>query len=83
MGGRSKTEGLEKAARQRVTREAQAMARLGDHPNIMPIFDFGEENRRPYMVQPNMGGGDVEDSRLAVLQELERLVHTSPAASFE
>jgi len=36
------------------------MARLGDHPNLMPIFDLGEENGQPYMVQPLMVGGDVE-----------------------
>ena len=55
-----KTEGLDDASRQRVTREAQAMGRLGDNPNIMPIFDLGDENGQPYMVQPLMGGGDVE-----------------------
>jgi hypothetical protein len=31
-----KTEGLDAAARQRIIREAQAMGRLGDHPNIVP-----------------------------------------------
>ena len=50
-----KTEGLDDEARQRVTREAQAMARLGDNPNIMPIFDLGEEDGQPYLVQPVMG----------------------------
>ncbi|MCH8223941.1 MAG: serine/threonine protein kinase, partial [Chloroflexi bacterium] len=55
-----KAEGLDDASRQRVTREAQAMARLGDNPNIMPIFDLGDENGQPYMVGPLMGGGDVE-----------------------
>ncbi len=55
-----KIEGLDDASRQRVTREAQAMGRLGDHPNIMPIHDLGDENGQPYMVQPLMGGGDVE-----------------------
>jgi len=58
--GLIKAEGLDAASRQRVTREAQAMGRLGDHPNIMPIFDLGEENGQPFMVQPLMGGGDVE-----------------------
>jgi serine/threonine protein kinase len=36
------------------------MGRLGDHPNIMPIFDLGEENGQPFIVQPLMVGGDVE-----------------------
>ncbi|NQW16097.1 MAG: protein kinase [Chloroflexi bacterium] len=58
--GLIKAEGLDAASRQRITREAQAMARLGDNPNIMPIFDLGEENGQPFMVQPLMGGGDVE-----------------------
>ena len=55
-----KAEGLDDTSRQRVIREAQAHARLGDNPNIMPIFDLGEENGQPYMVGPLMGGGDVE-----------------------
>jgi serine/threonine protein kinase len=62
-----KTEGIDEASRQRVTREAQAMGRLGDHPNIMPIFDLGQEKdpasgaSQPYMVLPLMAGGDVGD----------------------
>jgi serine/threonine protein kinase len=58
--GLIKAEGLDLEGRQRINREAQAMARLGDHPNLMPIFDLGEENGQPYMVQPLMVGGDVE-----------------------
>jgi serine/threonine protein kinase len=27
----------------------------------MPIYDLGEEDGSPYMVQPLMGGGDVEE----------------------
>jgi serine/threonine protein kinase len=45
-----KAEGLDADSRQRIIREAQAMARLGDHPNLMPIFDLGDENGQPYMV---------------------------------
>ncbi len=56
-----KAEGLDDQARQRVTREAQAMARLGDHPNLMPVFDMGQENGLPFLVQPYMSGGSVED----------------------
>jgi len=58
--GLIKVEGLDADSRRRITREAQAMARLGDHPNLMPIFDLGEENGQPYMVQPLVVGGDVE-----------------------
>ena len=55
-----KTEGLDDASRTRVTREAQAMGRLGDHPHIVQIYDLGEEEGQPYMVLPLMGDGDVE-----------------------
>ena len=44
----------------RVNREAQAMGKLGDHPNIVGIFDMGEEKGQPYVVLPLMPGGDVE-----------------------
>jgi len=59
--GLIKTDGLDEIGRERVLREAQAMGRMGTHPCIMPIYDFGEENGQPFMVQPPMGGGDVEE----------------------
>ena len=55
-----KTEKLDDEARTRIKREAQAMGRLGDHPNIMTIHDFGEHEGQPYIVLPVMSGGDVE-----------------------
>ena len=55
-----KTEGLDDASRRRITREAQAMGRLGDHPNIVTVYDIGEEAGQPYMVLPLLFGGDVE-----------------------
>ncbi|MBN9494927.1 serine/threonine-protein kinase PknK, partial [bacterium] len=55
-----KTEGLDDTGRQRITREAQAMGRLGSNPNIVSIFDIGEEAGAPYVVTELMGGGDVE-----------------------
>ena len=55
-----KTEKLDDATRTRVTREARAMGRLGDHPNIVAIYDIGEHEGQPYIVIPVMPGGDVE-----------------------
>jgi len=55
-----KTEKLDDATRARVTREARAMGRLGDHPNIVAIYDMGEHQGQPYIVIPVMPGGDVE-----------------------
>jgi serine/threonine-protein kinase len=55
-----KTEGLDEIGRERVVREAQAMGRMGTHPHIVSIFDFGEHEGAPYVVTELMGGGDVE-----------------------
>ena len=55
-----KTEGLDEVSRTRITREAQAMGRLGSHPHIVTAFDLEEHEGQPYMVTELMGGGDVE-----------------------
>jgi serine/threonine protein kinase len=55
-----KTEGLDEAGLSRVKREAQAMGRLGDHPNIVTVFDIGDDGAQPYIVSQYMGGGDLD-----------------------
>jgi eukaryotic-like serine/threonine-protein kinase len=55
-----KTEKLDDASRMRISREAKAMGKLGDHPNVITIYDFGQEGEQPYVVLPLMPGGDVE-----------------------
>jgi class 3 adenylate cyclase len=55
-----KTEGLDDAGLSRVKREAQAMGRLGDHPNIVTVFDIGDDSGQPYIVSQYMGGGDLD-----------------------
>ena len=62
-----KTEGLDSEGLTRVRREAQAMGRLGDHPHIVTVHDFGEEDGQPYIVSQYMAGGDLE----AMLREAE------------
>ncbi len=61
-----RTDGLDDAGRERITREAQAMGRLGDHPHIVPVLDLGQETNsdgvsQPYIVSQYMAGGSVED----------------------
>ena len=53
-----KTEGLDETGRRRILREAQAMGRLGEHPNIVQLYDLGDEGGQPYMVLPAMSGRD-------------------------
>ncbi|MDA1257565.1 MAG: AAA family ATPase [Chloroflexi bacterium] len=56
-----KTEGFDQTSKERISREAQAMGRLGVHPNIVAVLDLGQEDDgTPYMVTELMGGGDVE-----------------------
>jgi class 3 adenylate cyclase len=62
-----KTEGLDEEGRTRVRREAQAMGRLRDHPNIVAVFDIAEDDGDPYIVSQLMEGGAV-DSLLAATE---------------
>jgi serine/threonine protein kinase len=48
----------------RVRREAEAMGRLGDHANVVTVYDVVEESGRVYLVSQYMAGGDLEQ-RLA------------------
>ena len=60
-----KIETLDAVSRQRITLEAQAMGRLGSHPHVVTVFDFGEyepegsNEPHPYMVTELMRLGDV------------------------
>ena len=60
-----KTEGIDELERERIVREGQTMARLGEHPNVMPIYDLGYDNDTPYIVMPLMSGGSIESLRLS------------------
>ena len=46
--------------RKRFRREARLAARL-DHPNVVQVFDVGEEDERPYIVMEHLDGGTVGD----------------------
>ncbi len=46
--------------RARFEREAQTIATL-EHPAIVPVYDFGEEEARPYLVMRLMNGGTLAD----------------------
>ncbi|MGB3356802.1 MAG: protein kinase [Mycobacterium sp.] len=45
----------------RARREAAAMAKLGEHPNVVNVYDFGEESGQLYLISPYMAGGDLYD----------------------
>jgi len=45
---------------ERFLREARLVAAL-EHPNILPIYDFGEQDGAPYLVTPMMTGGTLAE----------------------
>ena len=49
-------------ARERLVREAQVTGRLGDHPNVITVYDSGEYEGIPYLVLRAMSGGSLADA---------------------
>ena len=54
--------------------EAQAIARL-DHPHILPVYDFGQAQRMPYLVMKYVPGGTLKDLMEAGPLEASRAAH--------
>ncbi len=44
----------------RFLREAEAASKL-DHPNILPIYSYGEQDGLPYIIMPYMPGGTLSE----------------------
>lgn len=78
-----KPEGLVASGRVRITREAQAMARLGDDPSIVTVYDVGEEaDGTPFIVNQFMAGGSLDkhldrepSGRFPIRRALQRAAH--------
>lgn len=45
---------------ERFNREVQVIARL-QHPHILPVYDYGEQEGRPYIVMAYLTGGSLAD----------------------
>ncbi len=54
-----KSELLEADDLERLRREAQAMARLGAHSNIVTVHDIGDEDGKPYLVCEYVPAGEL------------------------
>ena len=61
---------------QRFEREAKVLAKL-QHPNILPVHDYGQSNGYTYIVMPLIEGGDLSElmhSKKLPVAEIERIV---------
>jgi serine/threonine protein kinase/tetratricopeptide (TPR) repeat protein len=60
--------------RERFTREAQAAAKL-DHPNIVPVYEVGEYQDRPYFAMAHIEGQSlrdvIKDGRLGINEAID------------
>lgn len=52
---------IESDSLSRLRREAKAMARLDEHPNVVSVYDIGEEEGNPFIVTQYVRGGSVAD----------------------
>ena len=84
-----KSEGLDDISRERITREAQAMGRLGSHPHIVTVLDLGRHGDQPYMVVELLADGDVEgvvedapDHKLLLEQAIRIAIETCRGLDF-
>ncbi len=53
------TAGVGAGIQARARREADAMRKLGDHPQVVTVLDTGEDAGNPFIVSRYMPGGDV------------------------
>ncbi len=60
--------------RTRFEREAKTIAML-EHPAIVPVYDFGEEDGQPYFVMRYMNGGSLTDRMKAGPMPLQEVAH--------
>jgi hypothetical protein len=52
---------IESDSLNRLRREAKALARLDEHPNVVSVYDIGEEDGNPFIVTQYVRGGSVAD----------------------
>ena len=68
--------GGDAAARERVEREARVTGRLGDHPNVITVYDTGEHEGFPYLVLRAMARGSlagaIERRELTIVNAIRR-----------
>jgi len=66
----------------RFEREAQAIASL-EHSNVVPVYDFGEQEGQPFLVMRHMGGGSlaskIQSGPLTLEESVRLMAQLAPA----
>ena len=78
--------GVDQDARGRFQQEARAAARL-QHPNIVTIYEFGEQDDSPYLIMEFLGGDDLEglmrrDPRLSLEHRVDIVAQLCDGLAF-
>jgi len=74
----------EEMARRLFVNEARSAGRL-DHPNVLKVYEAGEENGRPYMVMEYIEGGDTlrnhcASERMLPVEQVLRIIRQTADA---
>ncbi|MFN8373528.1 MAG: serine/threonine-protein kinase [Anaerolineae bacterium] len=64
----------------RFQREAQIIAKL-EHPNIVPVYDYSENNNQPYIVMKFIDGHTLKDELDSSKLTLKQVLHVMKAVS--
>jgi serine/threonine protein kinase len=64
----------------RFRREAEVLARL-EHPNILTVYDYGQQDGQPYIVYQYVGGGTLKDLMGQAMPVDQVLTFLTPVAS--
>lgn len=68
-------------AKERFHREALAIARL-DHPNILPLYQIGESDGRPFLVMPLVDGKTLAEGKLPLPRVIELMRQVALAIDY-
>ncbi|GEM_PF-6895828 len=71
-----KSQSLYTMTAERAFNEMAEKLRQLEHPAIVPVLDYGDENNRPFIVMPLMEGGSLGDRLEAGTLSLEEIVQT-------
>ncbi len=71
----------DRAAQERFLREARLAAKL-QHPNIVPVYEIGEREGKPYLAMEFVEGGPLHEKRLPLRRAVELMKSVAEAIHY-